>query len=111
MLKGVTPKEDFPSIPRFEELMADEHLLISDHTRKYLEDEYYMPGPSIDRANRSRWSEEGSKTLGERAHEEVKRHLSEYEPPGYDETVADELTRLMTNEAKRFGMDKLPDTE
>ncbi len=71
MIKGIEPKEDFPAVPIFEELLKDRHLLISKHTRRYLRDEHYFPGPAIDRANRSRWQEEGSLTLRERAHREV----------------------------------------
>ncbi|MCK5032953.1 MAG: trimethylamine methyltransferase family protein, partial [Calditrichia bacterium] len=40
MIKGIEPKDDFPSLPQFEELLKEGHLLISDHTRKYLRDEH-----------------------------------------------------------------------
>jgi len=59
MVKGIEPKEDFPAIPHFEELLREHHLLISKHTRRHLKDEHYFPGPAIDRANRSRWQDEG----------------------------------------------------
>jgi trimethylamine--corrinoid protein Co-methyltransferase len=109
MLKGIEAKEDFPAMPRFEELLQEQHLLISEHTRKYLREEVYFPGPVIDRANRSRWQEEGSRTLGERAADEVARIVDDYEPTCISQSVLDELTRLMLAEAKRHGMDKLPE--
>ncbi|UCC31371.1 MAG: trimethylamine methyltransferase family protein, partial [Phycisphaerales bacterium] len=59
LVKGMEPKEDFPALPRFEELLKEQHLLISKHTRRYLREENYLPGPTIDRANRSRWEQEG----------------------------------------------------
>ncbi len=108
MQKGIEPKEDFPSQPRFEEMLRDEHLLISDHTRRYLSEEIHFPGPVIDRANRSRWQEEGSLTIGQRAEAEVKRIISEYEPIGLPENVKNELTDLMSTEAKKHGMSNLP---
>ena len=108
MLKGIEPKEDFPSQPRFEEMLKDEHLLISDHTRRYLSEEIHFPGPVIDRANRSRWQEEGSLTLGERAKAEVERIVSEYEPIELADETKNELTDLMLSEAKKFGMSNLP---
>jgi len=111
MLRGIEPKEDFPSLPRFEELLAEEHLLISEHTRRYLKEEIYFPGPVIDRANRSRWQEEGSQTLSERAHDEVARLTGEYEPIRLSDDVKRELTNLMDSEARRFGMDKLPEID
>jgi trimethylamine--corrinoid protein Co-methyltransferase len=109
MIQGIEPKEDFPSLPRFEELIAEQHLLISDHTRKYLREEIYFPGPVIDRANRSRWQEEGSTRLRDRARSEVNRMLGAWEPIGLSDDVTRELTHLMIAEAKKFGMDGLPD--
>jgi len=111
MIQGVEPKEDFPSQPRFEELLKEGHLLISDHTRRYLKEEVYFPGPVIDRANRSRWQEEGGLTLGERAHREVERIIAEYEPVALTDEVKKELTKLMKAEARRCGMDHLPETQ
>jgi trimethylamine--corrinoid protein Co-methyltransferase len=108
LARGVEPREDFPAVPRFAELMREQHLLISDHTRRYLKAEHYFPGPAIDRANRSRWLAEGGLTLGQRAHREVDRLLAAYRPSALDEDVKKELTRLMTTEARRWGMDRLP---
>jgi hypothetical protein len=94
-----------------EEMLRDEHLLIADHTRRHLRSEHHFPGPVIERANLPRWQEEGSTTLGERAHREVQRHLSEYEPSRLSDDVKKELVELMSAEAKRHGMEKLPDRE
>ena len=108
LIRGIEPKEDFPALPRFEELLEDQHLLISKHTRKYLKDEHYMPGPAIDRANRSRWFEEGGRTLRERAHREVERLVGDFHPSALSEDVKREMTKLMDAEARRYGMDHLP---
>jgi trimethylamine--corrinoid protein Co-methyltransferase len=108
MIKGIEPKDDFPALPRFEELLEDQHLLISKHTRKYLKEEHYMPGPAIDRANRSRWQEEGGLTLGERAHREVERLISDFQPSSLSEDVQRDMAKLMEAEAGRYGMDRLP---
>lgn len=111
MLRGIEPREDFPALPRFEELLRDKHLLISEHTRRYLREEQRFPSAVIDRANRSRWEEEGRTTLGERAHDEVERLLREYEPPALPETVRADLTQRMEHEARRVGMDALPQVD
>lgn len=108
MLKGITPKEDFPSLPHFEELLKDKHLLISEHTRKYLKEEECFPGPVINRANRSRWEEEGSTTIHERASDEIEKILTKWKPPQISESVSNELTQLMTAEARKYGIDNLP---
>ncbi len=110
MARGIEPKEDFPATPIFEELLKEKHLLISDHTRRYLREEHYFPGEVIDRANRARWQEEGSLTLGERAHREVEKHLAAYEPSGVPEDAKRTMSELMEKEARRYGMDTLPHT-
>jgi trimethylamine--corrinoid protein Co-methyltransferase len=109
LLQGIEPKEDFPITDRMEELLHEKHLLISEHTMKYLNEEHFMPSQSIDRANRSRWEEEGSLTLAQRAHAEAEEILSQYQPPELPDDVSKELIRLMEDEAKRCGMDRLPE--
>ncbi len=111
MLKGIEPKEDFPAQPIFEELLREKHLLIADHTRKHLKDEVYFPGPVIDRANRDRWRKEGSQPLTTRAKNEVERLIGEYEPVPLSEDIKRELTKRMEAEAKKRGMDKLPEID
>jgi trimethylamine--corrinoid protein Co-methyltransferase len=108
LVKCIEPKEDFPALPIFEELMSEGHLLIAEHTRRYLREEHYFPGPTIDRANLARWKEEGSLTLRERAHGEVERHVNEYEPSRLPDYNKRELTKIMEAEARRRGMDRLP---
>lgn len=106
--RGIEPREDFPALPRFQELLAEQHLLIADHTRRYLKQEIHFPGPTIDRANRSRWASEGSRTLGDRAHAEVERLLRRCRPSPLPGETRTELDRLMRREAARHGMDALP---
>ncbi len=108
MIKGIEPKEDFPSLPRFEELLKEKHLLISKHTRQYLREEFYFPGPVIDRASRTRWQEEGSKTLMQRAHRGVEKLIKDYVPSRLSDSIKKELTKLMKDEANHYGMENLP---
>ena len=108
MVRGIEPKEDFPSQPIFEEMLREKHLLIADHTRKYLKEEEYFPGTAINRANRARWEEEGSPTLNERAQRIVNQHLLSWKPTRLTDDIRRELTALMTAEARRYGMTALP---
>ena len=110
MIEGIEPREDFPSLPIFNEFLKERHLLIADHTRKFLKDEIYFPKPVIDRANRSRWQEEGGQTLRERAHRLIEKSLADYQPVKLSPDTLNELTALMTAEARRFGMESLPET-
>ena len=109
LVKGMTPKDDFPALPIFEELLREGHLLIADHSLRYLREEHFFPGPVIDRANRGRWQAEGSLTLGQRAHAQVEALLASYEPSGLADSAKRELIVLMEAEARRYGQDELPE--
>ena len=108
LLRGIEPREDFPSIPLFEELRRKKHLLIAPHTRRHLREEITFPGKVIDRANRDRWRQEGQLTLQERATREVARIVAACKPSRLPEEAQRELTRLMRREAQRYGMDSMP---
>ena len=109
MLKGMEAREDFPALPHLEELLREQHLLISDHTRKYVREEICFPGPVIDRANRSRWQEEGSLTLKARARDTVDKIVAACPPVRLPDETRKEMTELMAAEALKYGMEKLPD--
>jgi trimethylamine--corrinoid protein Co-methyltransferase len=109
MLEGIAPREDFPVLPRYEELLNEQHLLISKHTRRYLRQEHYFPGPVIDRASHERWQEQGNLSLLQRVGKEVERLISEYKSSPLLPETRNELTKIMAVEAGRVGMEKLPD--
>jgi trimethylamine--corrinoid protein Co-methyltransferase len=111
LLNGIEPREDFPALPIFRELLAEKNLLISDHTRRYLHQEITFPGPVIDRTNRARWLKHGQVTLRERAAREVSRLVGEYQPSRLPDETKTELTRLMEREGRRYGMQDLPARE
>ncbi len=108
LLRGVEPREDFPAVPIFEELLRERHLLIADHTRRHLREEITFPGAVIDRRARSRWVSEGSIRLKERAEREASRLIEKYAPSRLPGAAKSELVRRMGAEARRYGMDVLP---
>lgn len=109
LVKGIEPREDFPALPIFEELLKEKHLLISEHTRKYLREEHIFPGPVINRANRARWKEMGEFILEERAHMEVEELVNSYKPSTLAEDTKKELINLMEKEGEKYGQTSLPD--
>jgi trimethylamine--corrinoid protein Co-methyltransferase len=111
LARGIEPREDFPARPLFAELLREGHLLIADHTRKHLHEELTFPGRVIERANLSRWQEEGGTTLGARAHREVERLIAACEPPRLPDGAREEIVRLMAEEARRHGLAELPDPQ
>ncbi len=108
LLRGIEPREDFPAIPLFQELLREKHLLIADHTRRHLRQEITFPGAVIDRANRARWLKDGQLTLRQRAAREVSRLIEKAAPSRLADESKAELTRRMEHEARRYGMDALP---
>jgi trimethylamine--corrinoid protein Co-methyltransferase len=106
---GIEPREDFPSRALFEELMAEKHLMIADHTRRHLRSELTFPGPVIDRTSRQRWLEEGSKTLDENVAGEVDRIIGDHTPSRIGDDVKNNLEEVMAAAARAAGMDKLPE--
>jgi trimethylamine--corrinoid protein Co-methyltransferase len=108
---GIEPREDFPSRPLFEELLAEKHLLIADHTRRHVRQELTFPGPVIDRTSRARWLEEGAATLNERAAAEVDRLHAAFEPSRIEDDVRRDLSSIMNAAAKKAGMGTLPALE
>ncbi len=105
---GIQPRDDFPALPLFEELLRERHLLIADHTRRWLKEEIHFPGPVIDRTRRQRWQQQGSPSLLERAHQEAERLIRSAPPSPLGEEVRRELEARMEVEARRFGLDRLP---
>lgn len=108
LIEGIEPREDFPALGKFRELLEKRHLLISDHTRRYLRQEHFVPGPVIDRANRARWIAEGALSLGDRAHRRVEELLETYRPSTLAEETKKDLIECMEREARRHGLQRLP---
>lgn len=108
LARGIEPREDFPALALFEELLREKHLLIADHTRRYLREQITFPGPVIDRTNRERWAKAGSPPLLERAAREVERLIAGYQPSRLAEDRKAELRARMQAEARRHGIAELP---
>ena len=109
LIDGIEPKDDFPSLGIFQELLREKHLLISEHTRKHLKKEHFVPGLVIDRTNRTRWQQEGALSFKQRVDNEVKKLLESYEPSDLPENTRNELIMLMKSQALLYDQEKLPD--
>ncbi|MCP4256352.1 MAG: hypothetical protein GY774_02360 [Planctomycetes bacterium] len=108
LIDGITPRDDFPALPVFQELLSEKHLLISDHTLCHRHKEIFFPGPAIDRANRQRWKQDGAMDLKARLQNEVKKLLETYQPSSLPDSTKKDLVKLMEKEARRYGQDQLP---
>ena len=111
ILEGFEERETFPIMPLMQELMQEQHLIIADHTRKYLKREHTFPGKVVDRTTEARFLKEGEHDLEERAYREVTAIIDDYKPSGLSKESMLEIINLMKAEAKKFGGEGLPEYE
>jgi|GEM_PF-5133617 len=96
-------RETFPMISVMRELMEEQHLIIADHTRKYLKSEITFPGKVVDRTTEARFLKDGDN--------EVARIVADYKPSGISRDSMREIVNLMKAGAKKFGQEELPEYE
>ncbi len=111
MGRGITPRDDFPMGPRIDELLADGHLLISDHSMQNLAAEHHYPDPVLERANLSRWKEEGALTVEQKARNRADALVDSWQPPGMAAEVERALIERMSAAAREHGQEQLPDRD
>jgi trimethylamine--corrinoid protein Co-methyltransferase len=109
MRRAREAEEEGSIVPIVEELLRDGHVLIADHTRRHLKHEIAWPSAVIDRLPLARWEAAGGTSLPARAAAEIARLVAAYQPPGLDPYVERELTARMQAEARRVGMERLPE--
>jgi trimethylamine--corrinoid protein Co-methyltransferase len=79
-VRDLDERNDLPTDHLVADLMAEDHLITSPHTLEHWPKELYLTDPVIDRANRETWEETGSKSLWDRACEQVEERLANYTP-------------------------------
>ena len=99
--------DDLPTDRLVADLMAEDHLITSPHTLAQWPQELYLTDPVIDRANRETWEETGSKTLWERACEQVEERLANYTPIETDAAVDAAMRALILDGLEE--QDRLPE--
>jgi trimethylamine--corrinoid protein Co-methyltransferase len=94
-VREVAPKDDLPAEGLVTHLLDEAHLIMAEHTTRHWPEELWLTGPTIDRDNREAWERQGSKTLEQRAIEEVERRLATYVPPVTDPALDAELRAIV----------------
>jgi trimethylamine--corrinoid protein Co-methyltransferase len=95
LLRPVEPLDDLPTLDLVRAQLAEQHMLMADHTLTHWPQQLYLPGPVYDRTNRETWTRTGSKELWQRAVEAVEQQLADYQPIDTDPMVDAELRRLI----------------
>jgi trimethylamine--corrinoid protein Co-methyltransferase len=94
-VREIEPRDDLPIGPLIDQLMADQHLIMADHTMAHWPSELYLPSVVVDRDNRENWLKAGGKDTYQRACGEVDRRLALYQPLETDPAIDAELRRII----------------
>lgn len=90
-VRPVEVRDDLPTLALIEELVRDQHLLMSEHTLAHWPTELYLPGPMVDRTNWDQWAEQGSNDWRARANSVIEETLSAYDVEPLEDRVHDEI--------------------
>ena len=92
-VRDIEVLDDLPTADLVADLMRDDHLITSPHTLTHWPKELYLTEPVVDRENRENWEKSGSRTLEQRAADEVEQRLAAYQPietdPAIDQAMRD----------------------
>ena len=94
--RDTDPLDDLPIDDLVQALLEEGNLLTAEHTLAHWRDTLYLPGPTFDRQSWDAWSKAGSKTLIQRADEEVDQRLAAWQPLETDPALDREMRRLLT---------------
>ncbi|HEX5240831.1 MAG TPA: trimethylamine methyltransferase family protein, partial [Candidatus Limnocylindrales bacterium] len=89
-VREVRTVDDLPARSLVDELLANQHLIMAEHTTANWRSELYLPGRLWDRDNRENWTKAGARDAYRRAVAEVDRRLAAYEPIETDPHVVAE---------------------
>ncbi len=109
LIQGVEPHGEKLAADLYGDLQAGDLFFTSENTLKYLRQELSVPSEVIDRDSYQNRQLKGDLTAGERAHRRLDELLQSHQPEPLDEKIAFELQRMMLMDAKKYGVDKLPD--
>jgi trimethylamine--corrinoid protein Co-methyltransferase len=108
LVKGIISREEKLAEDLFGDLADGQLFLTSPRTLAYMREEITSPSAAIDRQPRELWQSRGGKDALQHAHELVNGLLAKHKPQPLPDDVRAELVRIMTSEARRYGMDQLP---
>jgi trimethylamine--corrinoid protein Co-methyltransferase len=108
LVKGIAQRDDPITAGLFDNIQVDTEFLSTPHTRKWYKEEHTYP-LLIDRDTYDSWVSLGRKSMATRAAEEIEKILSVPPSSLADEQIRKELKKIMLAEARRNGLDRLPD--
>jgi len=94
ILGGVIVDADHLALDTIDRVGPGGNYLSEDHTLRYFRSEFWLP-ELIDRSNWDTWTENGSKTMGQRAHEKVLEIIENFEPEPIPADIEQKLTSII----------------
>ncbi|MEZ4767094.1 MAG: trimethylamine methyltransferase family protein [Caldilineales bacterium] len=106
LARTADPVGDLPIDELVAAQLAEGNLLTAEHTLAHWRDWLYLPGPVWDRSGWDAWTKAGSKTLRQRADEEVDQRIAAWQPVTTDPAIDRDLRHLLAGS----GYWSLPET-
>jgi trimethylamine--corrinoid protein Co-methyltransferase len=94
-VREIQVADDLPVTALIDQLMADQHLIMAEHTTAHWPSELYLPSPIVQRDNREAWNRAGAPDTVARATAEVERRLAAYRQVETDPAIDLELQRII----------------
>ncbi|MFQ5577462.1 MAG: trimethylamine methyltransferase family protein [Anaerolineae bacterium] len=95
LIRPLTAPHPLPALDLARQVLADQHLLVAEHTHQHWPAELYLPSAVIDRQNRDSQLAGEYPVLPDRARREVETRLAAYTPRPVDPALERELRRLL----------------
>ncbi|MFQ6092244.1 MAG: trimethylamine methyltransferase family protein [bacterium] len=108
LAQGIDQKGEKLAADLYGDIDGGDHFLTSPETLKWLRSEPFIPSDIIDRSNRDEWIKGGARSAEVRAREQVRLILAKHGPEPLVEPVTQELRKIMEQDARRYGLDRLP---
>jgi len=109
LVRGLEPREESLAVDLIRKHGHNADYLTDPHTLKWFSQEQYIPSNVIDRSAYDTWLADGGKTIDQRAKARAVKLIDDYQLPGKDKGMLDELRVITAKAAAKFGMEKLPD--
>jgi trimethylamine---corrinoid protein Co-methyltransferase len=110
LVEGIAQREEPLALHLFESFGPESEFLTLSHTRTWYRKEHLFPRLA-DRNTHEAWAAEGRKSQADRARERVAEILAKTPPALPEDGLAAELRRIMSADASRNGVERLPPME
>ncbi|UCE21019.1 MAG: trimethylamine methyltransferase family protein [Candidatus Aminicenantes bacterium] len=108
LIEGISQRDEPIAKNLFEGFTAETQFLSMPHTRQWYRQEHIF-SKVVDRDTYDYWVSLGRKSIADRASEEVERLLKENPHTPMDETIVQELGKIMLADARENGISSLPE--